>query len=354
MENTITSNEYIKVNGNKFDFLKLVLAVLVAGIHLSHTGFVLRPVFRIAVPLFFMISSYLFFSRQGELQSHQLRKQAFFKFAKRILALYLFWFVVLLPVTIDHRGWCSNVNIFTVIDIVRGFFFGSTFKASWFLMASLIGTFIVWYLAEHKVKDRWIIVLGVLVYVGCCLVSNYYHLCDKIPYFDRLYHKYCFFFTEPYNSFPVAILFVAIGKIMAQNKFQVRQSTLKVAILLLAICLYGEFFLTKHFGLVIKDDCFFLMPPLCVCLFMFIGQGVPRSFTVDTRSMRSLSVIIYCCHHSIAGLMLKLFRLMGTKDEGGLNLFLLFLCTMAVTLIVAYIFLLLENRKYFRVLKYSH
>ncbi|MBR5087243.1 MAG: acyltransferase [Muribaculaceae bacterium] len=354
MENTITSNEYIKVNGNKFDFLKLVLAVLVAGIHLSHTGFVLRPVFRIAVPLFFMISSYLFFSRQGELQSHQLRKQAFFKFAKRILALYLFWFVVLLPVTIDHRGWCSNVNIFTVIDIVRGFFFGSTFKASWFLMASLIGTFIVWYLAEQKVKDRWIIVLGVLVYVGCCLVSNYYHLCDKIPYFDRLYHKYCFFFTEPYNSFPMAILFVAIGKLMAQNKFQVRQSTLKVAILLLAICLYGEFFMTKHFCLVIKDDCFFLMPPLCLCLFMHLGQSKPHCYSFDTITMRSLSVIIYCCHNSIAYVIARYFRTMGMRIDTGSELFVLFTLTLSISSLIAFAILCVEKRRNLGWLRFSH
>ena len=104
----------------------------------------------------------------------------------------------------------------------------------------------------------------------------------------------------------------------------------------------------------IKDDCFFLMPFLCVCLFMFIGQSETRSFTVDTRTMRSLSVIIYCSHDSIAGLILKIFRLMGIKEESGFNIFLLFLCTMAVTLMVAYIFLLLENRKSLRWLKYSH
>lgn len=354
MESTITSNDFIKVNGNKFDFFKLVLAVFVVGIHLSHIGFILRPVFRIAVPLFFIISSYLFFSRQSELQSYQLRKQAFLKFAKRILVLYLFWFVVLLPVTIEYRGWCSNVNYYTVIDIVRGFFFGSTFKASWFLMASLIGTFIVWYLAEHKVKDRWIITLGVMTYVICCLVSNYYHLCEKIPYFSWLYGKYWFLFTHPHNSFPVAILFVAIGKLMAENKFHASQRVLKVVAVVLLFCVYGEYCLTRYFGMVIMDDCYFMMPLLCVCLFMLIGQSEPRVFSIDTRSMRSLSVIIYCSHHSIGGLMLKLFQLMGTKEGSGLNHFLLFLCTLAVTLLVAYIILLLENRKSFRLLKYSH
>ena len=354
MAQVITSNEYIKTNGEKFDFLRLILVALVAGIHLSHTGFIARPVFRIAVPLFFIISSYLFFLRQHSLTSHENRKQSLIRYVKRILKLYLFWFIVLLPVTIDCRGWTTNVNIYTVIDIVRGFLFGSTFKASWFLMASVIGVTIVWYLAERKVKDAWIIALGIVAYVVCCLVSNYHGLCEKIPYFTKMYRGYCFWFTEPYNSFPVAILFVAIGKVLAQHKFHIPQGTLKVAIGVLLLCLYGEYFLTTHYELVIKDDCFFSLPPLSLCLFMLIGQNRPRHIGLDTLTMRSLSVIIYCCHNSIAYVLAQQFRSIGIKIDSGLELFVLYLLTMATASLLGYIILKLEKRKPFGLLKYSH
>ena len=71
-------------NGNKFDILKLVLAILIVGIHSTKAGMILRPVFRLAVPLFFIISSYLFFLKQCTLSSWRERYKGLKKYAKRI------------------------------------------------------------------------------------------------------------------------------------------------------------------------------------------------------------------------------------------------------------------------------
>ena len=198
----IRSNEYMAVNGNKYDILKLVLAILIVGIHSSKAGMILRPVLRLAVPLFFMISSYLFFLKQGTLNSWQERLKGLKKYAKRILLLYLFWFVLLLPCTIYYREWYVDFGPEKLLVIARSFFFGSTFIASWFLMASLMGVAIVWLLASWKMRNGWIIGSGAAIYVLCCLVSNYNEALKGCPHFLEAYQTYVNLFTLPLNSFP--------------------------------------------------------------------------------------------------------------------------------------------------------
>ena len=113
-------------NGNKFDILKLVLAIFIVGIHSTRAGMILRPVFRLAVPLFFIISSYLFFLKQCTLSSWIERYKGLKKYAKRILLLYLFWFLLLFPFTIYYREWYVDFCPDKLITIARSFFFGST------------------------------------------------------------------------------------------------------------------------------------------------------------------------------------------------------------------------------------
>lgn len=159
-------------NGNKFDILKFVLAILIVGIHSSKVGMAFRPVLRLAVPLFFIISSYLFFWKQSTLNSSRERFKGLKKYIKRILSLYFFWFILLLPFTIYYREWNIDFDPEKLLTIARSFFFGSTFVASWFLMASLIGVVVVWLLSAMKVKSVWIIGTGAVIYALCCLPKD--------------------------------------------------------------------------------------------------------------------------------------------------------------------------------------
>ena len=63
----MTQRENIEI----LDVTKFVLAIMVVGIHtLGKYG--IYPLFRIAVPLFFMISSYLFFSNSESIFSKSI------------------------------------------------------------------------------------------------------------------------------------------------------------------------------------------------------------------------------------------------------------------------------------------
>ena len=354
MVQAIASNRYMTENGNKYDILKLVLAILIVGIHSSKAGMILRPVLRLAVPLFFMISSYLFFLKQGTLNSWQERLKGLKKYAKRILLLYLFWFVLLLPFTIYYREWYVDFGLEKIVTIARSFFFGSTFVASWFLMASLMGVVIVWLLSRLKVKNSWIIVIGAVAYVLCCMVSNYYSLLSNSPRFTAAYNGYIDIFTLPFNSFPCSILFVGIGKILAEKQFAVSNKLLWCLLFVSLVLLYVEFFITQHYCKVLYDDCFLLLPVTCTCIFMLIGQSTPCEINYDTKKLRAYSTIIYCCHGSLLSWMHMRLIDMGIKEPDSILTLVMFLIAIALPILLGQLFMHLERRRLLRWIRYSH
>lgn len=104
MENMV-SCQYLKNDGQRFDVLKFGLAILVVLIHTSQQGMFFRPILRVAVPLFFLMTSYFFFAKQASLNTGDEKKKGLQKYVKRTLWLYAFWFVALLPLTIYYRNW---------------------------------------------------------------------------------------------------------------------------------------------------------------------------------------------------------------------------------------------------------
>lgn len=341
-------------NGNKFDILKLVLAIFIVGIHSTKAGMILRPVFRLAVPLFFIISSYLFFLKQCTLSSWQERYKGLKKYAKRILLLYLFWFLLLFPFTIYYREWYVDFCPDKLITIARSFFFGSTFVASWFLMASLVGVTIVWLLSSLKVKNSVILAIGIVIYMLCCLVSNYYNLLSHCPSFVKAYTCYTDIFTQPFNSFPCSILFVGIGKILAEKELSPSNKLLWIVLFFSMVLLYVEFYITQHYFKAYYDDCFLLLPVACACIFMLIGQSSPRKTGYDTIKLRTYSTIIYCCHGTLLSIMNSVLNFIKMNEINCIIQFAMFFITIFLSIAICELLMRLERRRYFGWLRYSH
>lgn len=350
MAQLIRSNQYTAVNGNKFDILKFLLAILIVGIHSSKSGMIFRPVLRLAVPLFFIISSYLFFLKQTKLSTRQERFLGLKNYSKRILRLYFFWFLFLLPSIIYYREWYIDFGVDELVTIVRSFLFGSTFVASWFLMASLIGVVIVWLLASFRVRNSIIIGIGIVTYVFCCLVSNYYNLISHCPTFLELYKGYTNFFFPPFNSFPCSLLFVGIGKLLAEREFAHSNRRLWSLLVFSMVMLYLEYFISQNHFKAYYDDCFLMLPLTCVCIFMLIGQSQPVIINYDTKKLRSYSTIIYCCH----GTILKMMHLLFIKEVNGYMQFAMFAIAIALSIAIGTLFLRLEKCPHLSWLKYSY
>ena len=74
MQSSETIKHKVYKNYDMIDFAKIVLSIMVVCIHVPFCPEILKPYLRIAVPIFFMISSFLFSKKSTKLLNHPLKK----------------------------------------------------------------------------------------------------------------------------------------------------------------------------------------------------------------------------------------------------------------------------------------
>ena len=230
--------KYMQSSKQRRDFIdvtKFALSILIVVIHISpieSLNPVLRPFLRTAVPLFFLISAYLFFKKYGEAETIEKKIARIERYVKRNLQLYFFWLIVLLIPTLSYRQWFSDGLLSGLFWALHSFLFGSTFIASWYIMASIIATLII-VVASRYLGNKTILLLSAIPYLACCAMSNYGASPLVAPHYDTL----CYAFgSNDYNSFWVAIFWIAAGKCIADNELRLSKVDTSS---LLAIMLVG-------------------------------------------------------------------------------------------------------------------
>lgn len=186
-----------------------------------HVGYAVEaPTLRVAVPIFFIVSSYFFFIKITKLDKTQA--EAYYtKFIIRTCKLYLFWFMVCLPYLIFENIY-HNTLIDFFIFLPFNIFLRSTFPASWYLAALVIGISFVYYTRRYPTLQ---VFLGFFLYIICCLETNYskilFAIIDNIipsgqEGFGLLVIELIRF--PAYLSFPAGILFITIGKLLIKYR----------------------------------------------------------------------------------------------------------------------------------------
>ena len=144
---------YLRNGGGKYDVLKITLAILIVVLHTRPLSNDFQPILRLAVPIFFIMTSFFFFNKIKEFDKKE-SNIALNKFIRRNLLLYLFWLVLLLPVTLYRHNWFESGIAMGLVRMIRSFFFGSTFAASWFITSSVIAVTLITFLAR-LMKNGW-------------------------------------------------------------------------------------------------------------------------------------------------------------------------------------------------------
>lgn len=336
----------VKKPNSVFDIAKLILCITVVNIHSWFLPKWLFPLARLAVPVFFMISAYFFFLKTGRCNGNtESEKNALKDFIKHNLQLYLFWFIALLPFTLKIKGWFENKNaLLGIIKMTRDIIFGSSFRASWFIMALVIATFIVYY-ASKLVDNRVLLVLAILIYAAVTLYSSYYVKFDDIEIVHSFVKRYNLVFGNSYNSYPVALIWVVCGKCFADKTFSPSfKKSIPVLVVSLAF-LYAEWCCVKKIGGGYNNDCYFMLLPASVALFGILCNIKP--FAVKgSLTMRKMSTLIYALHATAVTIV--------REYTGSKNNFFVFVVVISFCCAVCAVFFLLERFKPFRWLKYSH
>ncbi len=275
---------------HSIDLLKVVAALLVVAIHARPFEGKSYPLFislfsRMAVPVFFVVSAFFFFRKKPG--APQLRH-----YISRMGWLYAFWFVVEAYFTISSAFFTHDWGFGkSLLLFIRGFFLNSTFSGSWFVMALMIGIPVTYWLSK-RISTWAVFAIGATVYVMIVATTNYYaylpealrHATDVALNVAGRYH----------NSFFAALVFCAVGKLIADHEAQIARWSSGATTVALGVCMIGSWLEVAghkaHF-----DDCYLMLIPTSAAIVVWVLRH-EVNWRLPYRLFRNFSTITYFSH----------------------------------------------------------
>jgi hypothetical protein len=257
----------------------------------------LLPLPRLAVPLFFIMTSYFFHLKLKSVTGDKERKDTLIKYVRRNAQLYLFWSIVLLPtVIVLHQSWFRGGFVNAIIQIIKGVFITGFFPASWFIIASVYSVVIVFVLSKW-LNNVWLFIIALLVYTLALFDSNYGGMLNEKT--NTILNAADIRWSL---NLPAALIWVVIGKFLADKPVILSKKVL-YPLLAVAIVLYMvEAFFVNRYHFSVHNDCFLTSIVLCTLIFIAIGQ----SSDIQCKHalwLRKSSIIVYCVHLTIIRLL---------------------------------------------------
>ncbi len=331
------------------DILKFIMSVFVVATHTGLFAPHLTPLVRLAVPVFFVLSGYFFFSKVNTLDSFKEKTAYLKKSVKHNLQLYAFWFVVLSPITFYVRDYFSDGAVKGILTLLHNFLLGSTFQASWYITALIIGIIILFFMSQ-KLGNLSLIIIGALFYIPALISSNYLFIASVSDTARDIYGMFTDIFLLPCRNLFVGIIYLTLGKILAE-KGTCKSYQKNSVLCLICLCLLAAEYIALFLGEVnIKNtDCFIMLPVTAYYICNWV-------LTLNVRCtcspvLRKMSTLSYCVHMAVFMVVGKLLFTLDIADFGNIIVFAL---TLVITWAVSLIVLKLEKYKVFGFLKYSH
>lgn len=339
--------EKLKKNYDILDLGKFISSLFIVAIHSVLFPEILYPWLRIAVPLFFVISSFLLF-RKINLSPKNEKWTIIKRYIIRLLKYYLFWFVICLPATMMIRAdWFAYGVKIGVLTAVRETLFSSTFVASWFIVSLIWGVLIIGLVANKKTN---IIILFVTfaIYIICTLWSSYSFVFQDNSLLMSLISRYKIFFSDPLYSFPVGLFWIMLGKLFAEDSVNLKNRLMYLIIILIsAILLYVEWRFVFLLSDSYNNDVYLFLAPLTFAIFgWMINTKIDLKYA---KKLRILSNVTYPLHASVAYYLILYLKVYFTSSS------VLGLIVFVLTLIGCYVVCLtivkLQKYKFFSFLK---
>lgn len=310
------------------DIAKFMSAFLVICIHIGPlldinetANFVLVQIIaRIAVPLFFIISGYLFFAKlDNEREWNDYANVTALKhYVFRLGKLYLIWSIFYLPFNyLLVRG--DGLHAMTFLRYLRDFFFTGSYYHLWFLPALMVAVCAVYVLRRYVSLTTTIIISALLYLIG--MLGNVYpQMIEELPYIGRAYHYYIQLFVTTRNGIFFGMLFISLGAYFAQGRMVVSRSTLGPFIgFVLSLCaLFGECFFLREQGYMHDLASMYLMLVPTVAFLFITLLSIDLKVKELYKTLRVLSLLIYVSHLMFVVVVTALFPTMNALLQYGI------------------------------------
>lgn len=330
-----------------FDITKFIMALMVVAIHAQLYPELLYPWLRLAVPMFFMISSYFLFGKLNRLTSEREKDRAVNQYVVRNLKLLAFYSILFSPIYIREQQWFVNGIGKGILLMFREIIFGSTFPASWFIMACVIGTLMIYYGSKY-ISDAALILISLIVYGIVAVRSAYTFAIEDIALIMNFYTNVEKIIVYIMLSFPVSLIWIVFGKLFAENKLNLKLAAAMLGAIISGAALYLESSYVDRQYEGYYADCYLLMVPFAVMVFAVVRQLHIQEFRWNV-SMRKISTIIFTTHVytlKVIGLILR--------KVGFYTIPLQYVLTIVSCVSFSLFLLWLEKKKGFGWLKYAH
>lgn len=338
-------NSHKKESYDFLDLTKFILSAFVVAIHSSLFTEYLYPWLRIAVPLFFMISSYLFFKKVNTYEHSLDQNRILKRFAIKQLKLFAVWSVILFPIVLYVNRNRFYEGVIGILRLIKSFLFGGTFAGGWFIIALIEAVAIVFFLSR-KIKPIGIFIIGLLLNGVSIFKSSYLCLFGETSKISRFFDLFELFFANPVLTFFTAIIWVLMGKVFAEHKFKLN---LKIHVLIAIISsalLYLEWRLLFNYTNNNTNDCYVALIPLCISLFAII-EHFKRVKIPHAKFLRKASTIMYVVH----GAFVSVSVFVLDRMFGNVHRIIIFSLTVIFCVILTVIISCLEKYNKFKWLK---
>lgn len=318
---------------------------------------------RMPVVFFFIASSFFLFEKVKCKSTEQEKNRVLLGYCKRMLSLYAIWFVINGFWVFYNHFWIFR-NSYPVwrmiLMLLRDILLDNGFGSSWFIMASILCSIIVFFLSKSKVGKVFAMCLSGLCFFTILLMTWYKFLCPEILQapFDRINSV----FNRFYVSFPFGLTFFVIGKLISDYKEAlIDRIQLRTLLILLAVSVCALVF-EVYFVPVVFSGKFvyvgtntYLFTPLFASTLFAICLKFP-SYENGGKSqwMRMASSLIYFSHKQILLISILLFSRIGA-EKGSTSLLLAALSfTLVLSLLLSWIVLFMSKKQRFGFLRYLY
>ncbi len=172
------------------DILKFVLAILIISAHCSlfeefpQIHILWGTLISIAIPIFFSISSYLFFNKIYNSSSNSI--STFIHYIKRLAILFTIWYILMTPMT-----YYKFYSVATFKETVFAIFLSCCFNGYWFIKALIINTTILYLFRKHLLACFF---LAMIIFLYC----SYNNIYNFNPFLNSIHPYYSFYYHLAY------------------------------------------------------------------------------------------------------------------------------------------------------------
>lgn len=287
------------------DIAKFVCSLLIVFIHTSPfaemstiVDFYFKDVVaRVAVPLYFAMSGFLFFRKldyqDGKIKNSPENLRHLMKCVTRNLTVYLTWSVIYYAASIPEWYYSGWWGIYVIKDCVVKLFFTGSYYHLWYLLA-LIYAIPLLYILLCFISIRKIWLVAGLLWICECLIYSYTWIgTDRIELITMILQRAPILFDTLFRGIPLLAVGAVCGNKMDKNRRHQKEKIL-VSFVLCVLEASLLFFLSPN----TSNYSYLFTTPLVACFGIQIltGNKQIQISAENARRLRNMSLTVYCIH----------------------------------------------------------